>query len=281
MKRISLLLFLGASLVSLSFGQVTSQDSSARADTSASLVGADTTQKVLAPGDSLSGIAGDSLAINKSNILREQSAVVDTIAVPKESLQQDTTAKKSTSPGLSSLPSTAVTMDPNGYRDARWGMTLKEVHDYLLEHDNIDEYAILDLSNGFEYTGSLAGVKCKIAYQFDNDRLFIVRLTPQVKATTKFDYLDSFEDYASTLEAKYGKPSRSGFHKNDESYLNTIETIQLGFAKKYALWEFERSYVVLVLMGQKGRLELHLTYLSRTIFDEMRNRIESLKLEDF
>lgn len=243
-----------------------------------------------APIDSTAHRASDSLTVRNDTAAHGMAAIRDTAAraAAKDTsalmnvhAAPDTSLTKTALPQLMSLPNTAESMDPKGYRDARWGMTLKDVHDYLVDRDNVDEYDIVDLANGFEYVGSLAGVKCKIAYQFDNDRLFIVRLSPQVKARTKFDYLDAFDDYASTLEAKYGKAARSGFHKVDDSYLNTIESIQLGFAKKYSLWEFERSYIVLVLLGHKGQLEIHLTYVSRQIFDEMSNRIESLKLEDF
>ncbi len=299
MKRIILLVFLGASLVSISMAQGLARDSTSRPDTAQSPIVSDTVKKASVDNDTLlkrtadslaaqkditahvAAAAGDTGTVRKDTTAHEASAARDTSAVPKEVILQDTTAKKTANPVLRSLSPNVESIDPKGYRDARWGMTLKDVHDYIVDHDNVDEYDILDLANGFEYTGSLAGVKCKIAYQFDNDRLFIARLTPQVKATTKFDYLDSFDDYASTLESKYGKPTRSGFHKVDDSYLNTIESIQLGFAKKYSLWEFERSYIVLVLLGHKGQLEIHLTYLSRAIFDEMSNRIESLRLEDF
>jgi hypothetical protein len=106
-------------------------------------------------------------------------------------------------------------------------------------------------------------------------------LTPNVKAISKFDFLDSFDNYRTILEAKYGKPVRSGFSKVDESYLSTIESIQLGFAKKYALWKFDHSYIVLALVGRDKHLGIHITYVSRTIFDEMTSRIETLKLEDF
>ena len=146
---------------------------------------------------------------------------------------------------------------------------------------DVDENDIRDITNGFEYVSSLAGVDAVFAYQFDNDRLFIVRLTPKVKATSKFDFLDSFDNYGTILEAKYGKPARSGFSKVDESYLSTIESIQLGFAKKYVLWEFDHSYIVLALVGQDRQLGIHITYVSRAIFDEMTSRIETLKLEDF
>jgi hypothetical protein len=67
----------------------------------------------------------------------------------------------------------------------------------------------------------------------------------------------------------------------DESYLSTIESIQLGFAKKYVLWEFDHSYIVLALVGRDRQLGIHITYVSRAIFDEMTSRIETLKLEDF
>ena len=160
-------------------------------------------------------------------------------------------------------------------------MKRREVHENLVSHNGVNENDIEDITNGFEYTSSLAGVNALVDYQFDNDRLFIVKVTPHVKAISKFEFLDSFENYRATLETKYGKPARRGFSKVDESYLSTIESVQLGFAKKYELWEFGRSYIVLSLAGRNKKLEIHITYVSRAIFDEMAGKIETLKVEDF
>ncbi|HTX18395.1 MAG TPA: hypothetical protein VMG34_07025 [Bacteroidota bacterium] len=281
MNRFLLLVFVGGGLLSTSMAQVAPRDSSAAADTVKKPVAFDTTAKLPLASDTLAKRQPDTLGARLDTTALKVATPIDTAAGKADNSVRDTTQKKAAIPGLESLPTTVASLDPNGYRGARWGTPLKDVHDYLVDHDNVDEYEILDMANGFEFDGSVAGTKCRLAYQFDNDRLFAVRLTPKVSATTKFDFLDSFDEYESTLEAKYGKPTRSGFHKVDESYLNTIESIQLGFAKKYALWEFERSYIVLILLGHKGQLELHLTYLSKAIFDEMSNRIESLRLEDF
>ena len=49
---------------------------------------------------------------------------------------------------------------PGGYKDAHWGMTLRNVHDYLVNHDGVNDSAIENITNGFEYTSQLARVKC-------------------------------------------------------------------------------------------------------------------------
>ena len=214
----------------------------------------------------------DTLAARKDTASLYSSNTYVGIATRKDTVSQQTSITN-----LAAVNSS----DPNGYKDAHWGMTFREVQDYLVNRDGVNNNDIEDITNGFEYTSSLAGVNALFSYQFDNNRLFIVRLTPQVKATSKFDFLDSFENYKTILETKYGKPARSGFSKVDESYLNTIESIQLGFAKKYELWEFDRSYIVLALVGRDKKLGIHITYVSRAVFDEMTSRIETLKLEDF
>ena len=234
-------------------------------------------------------IAVDSNSKNEVNTLtaRQDTEAVrlttaaDSSAARKDTAIEETQAKKVTPPeptGLSAAPTSA---DPNGYKEAHWGTSLENVRKYLLSHEGVDDNDLHDITNGFEYRGSLAGVDASFAYQFDNNRLFIVRLTPKVKAVSKFDYLDSFDSYRTILETKYGKPARSGFSKVDESYLSTVESIQLGFAKKYVLWVFDRSYIVLALVGRDKQLSIHITYVSRAIFDEMTSRIETLKLEDF
>ncbi len=271
MKRIFYVFFLGGSLVCVSYGMET--DVILIAD-SVKTGGADTAH-VSFDSTSLLSRPTQMRADTMSKIS------VDTISSRKDTVNIENSVQPSAPSELKILPATNSSLDPNGYRDTHWGMTMQEAKNYLADHNDLNDDQTDAITNGFEYPGLVAGVKTTIAYQFDSDRLYIVRLTPQVKASSKFDFMDSFDDYQTTLEAKYGKPARSGFHKTDESYLNTIESIQLGFAKKYALWEFERSYIILILTGHSKRLELHITYLSRTIFDEMKNRVETLKLEDF
>lgn len=281
MIRILLAVFLGTLFGSLSFGQQLLKDTSAVADTSLRKLDTVTVaaQPALLHSDSLSVASKDTVPVRNDTIPQVPPGAKDSVTTRKDSSAQETpkaaTAEVKTSASKSAL------QDPNGYKDVQWGMTLRDTHDYLVDHDNVDEYEIRPITNGFEYPGTVAAVKATLAYQFDNDRLYIVRLAPKVKAISRFDFLDSFEEYQTTLEAKYGKPTRDGFHKIDEQYLNTIESIQLGFAKKYALWEFERTYIVLVLAGHNKRLDIHITYVSRAIFDELKDRIETLKLEDF
>ena len=283
MKRITLIAVLGASIGSLSFGQTSQRDTTAVADTAKLLI--DTTsvqpQPTTVQVDTLPVKPTDSAAVRSDTTALEIPPVEDSTAARIDTTVQEDSKKTPAQLEVQPPPSRSTSLDPNGYKDVHWGMTFRDVHDYLVDNDNVDEYAIQPITNGFEYPGMVAGIKATVSYQFDNDRLFIVRLAPKVKAISRFDFLDTFEEYQATLEAKYGKPTRSGFHKIDEQYLNTIESIQLGFAKKYALWEFERSYIVLVLAGHNKRLEVHITYVSRAIFDEMKDRIETLKLEDF
>ena len=281
MNRILLAVFLGTLFGSRSFGQQLLKDTSAVTDTSHRKL--DTVTVVARPAllrtDSLSVASKDTVSARKDTIPQVPPSAKDSVTVLKDSSAQET--PKAAPAEVKTSTSKSALLDPNGYKDVQWGMTLRDTHDYLVDHDNVDEYEIQPITNGFEYPGSVAAVKATLSYQFDNDRLYIVRLAPKVKAISRFDFLDSFEEYQTTLEAKYGKPTRSGFHKIDEQYLNTIESIQLGFAKKYALWEFERTYIVLVLTGHNKRLGIHITYVSRAIFDELKDRIETLKLEDF
>ena len=283
MNRILLAVFLGTLFGSLSFGQQLLKDTSAVVDTTIQKLATDTVaaQSTLQSTDSLSVVSKDTVAVRKDTIPQVPSSAKDSVTMRKDSLTQEAPTVKATPAEVKTPASKIALMDPNGYKEVHWGMTLRDTRDYLVDQDNVDEYEIRPITNGFEYPGTIAAVKATLSYQFDNDRLYIVRLAPKVKAISRFDFLDSFEEYQTTLEAKYGKPTRSGFHKIDELYLNTIESIQLGFAKKYALWEFERTYIVLILAGHNKRLDIHITYVSRAIFDELKDRIETLKLEDF
>ncbi len=281
MNRILVAVILGTLISSFSFGQQLQKDTSAVTDTSHRKLdtAAVAARPALLRSDSLSVASKDT--VRKDTTTQIPASAKDSVSMRKDSSAQETPKAKVVPAEVKPPATKGALLDPNGYKDVHWGMTLRDTRDYLVDHDNVDDYEIRSLSNGFEYAGTVAAVKATLAYQFDNDRLYIVRLAPKVKAISRFDFLDSFEEYQTTLEAKYGKPTRSGFHKIDEQYLNTIESIQLGFAKKYALWEFERTYIVLVLAGHNKRLDIHITYVSRAIFDELKDRIENLKLEDF
>jgi hypothetical protein len=284
MKRILLATLLGAGLSSLSFGQALPKDSTSVATITRPVTDSTALRPRLSlpVADTISQKLRDTISVRPDTTVKKLVVAPDTAVVGKETTQVDTTrTKRAAPPAQKSAATMSTSADPYGYKDVHWGMTMRDVQDYLIEHDNVDEYAIQPITNGFEYPGTVATVRATISYQFDNGRLYIVRLSPKIKAVSRFDFVDSFEEYQRTLEAKYGKPTRSGFHKVDDQYLNTIESVQLGFAKKYALWEFEGSYIVLVLAGHDKRLEMHITYLSRAIFEEMKERIETLKLEDF
>jgi hypothetical protein len=172
-------------------------------------------------------------------------------------------------------------LDPNGYRDMHWGMTLQDVRDHVLDRDNVNEYDVQPLTEGFEYPTEIAGVKAYSAYEFDSDRLYAVRLNMLVKAQNRFDYLDAYENYQQILKDKYSEPTKTGFAKIDPSYLNTIESIILGYAKKYTFWEFPHTYLALVLTGVNKHLEIHITYVSKEIFDELKDKKTTMHLEDF
>jgi hypothetical protein len=274
--RILVAMLLGGILSSCSNVQNLKSDSTPKGPAAV-----DTLISAKTPPDSLPKKGTDTVVARKETAALRTFNESDSAAVRQDTSSQQAQTKDLRSPEPKNLSATASSLDPNGYKDTHWGMTLQDVHKYIVDHGDVDENDLRDITNGFEYTSSLAGIDAAFAYQFDNDRLFIVRLTPKVKATSKFDFLDSFDDYRTILEAKYGKPARSGFSKVDESYLSTIESIQLGFAKKYVLWEFDHSYIVLALIGRDRQLGIHITYVSRTIFDEMTSRIETLKLEDF
>jgi len=276
MHRILFTVLASAALSTIMCGQTLTNDTTAKATPAK-----DTLISAKSPADTASSKGIDTIAVRKDTTVLRPSGMIDSSSIQKDTSSSENQAKRISPVEPKNLTAAENSADPNGYKDSHWGMTLIEARKSTVDHGEATEDDIRDITNGFEYTGSLAGVSAVFAYQFDNARLFIVRLTPKVNATTKFDFLDSFDNYRSILEAKYGKPVRSGFSKVDDSYLSTIESIQLGFAKKYVLWQFDRSYIVLALVGRNKQLEIHITYVSRTIFEEMTSRIESLKLEDF
>ncbi len=256
--------------------------------------------QTIAVSDSAKAVNSSKLASDSSTALKQVShPIADSIHSVKEDTLRtaqdtsgliipvqataDTTARDTSNliVPLSEKEERMSRLDPNGYRDMHWGMTLQEVRDHVLDRDNVNEYDVQPLTNGFEYPTDIGGVKAYSAYEFDSDRLYAVRLNMLVKAKNRFDYLDAYENYQEILKDKYGEPTKTGFAKVDPAYLNTIESIILGFAKKYSFWEFQHTYLALVLTGVNKRLEIHITYVSKEIFDELRDKKTTLNLEDF
>jgi len=188
MNRILFAVFLGMIFSSFTFGQQPLKDTTAVADTShrkldSTLV---TARPALTRPDSLSLPSKDTSLVRKDTISQIPLGVTDSVTARKDSSVQE--LPKSVSAEVKTPALKNSLMDPNGYKDVHWGMTLRDTKDYLVDHDNVDEYEIRSLTNGFEYAGTVATVKATLAYQFDNDRLYIVRLAPRVAAVSRFDF---------------------------------------------------------------------------------------------
>ena len=174
-------------------------------------------------------------------------------------------------------------IDPEGYRGMHWGMNENEVTEFILQNDTtIFEKNIKPITNGFEYIKRISNTSALISYQFDYHRLYIIRIKLNMGSSLTFDYLDKFDEIQNILNLKYGNATRSGYKKVDDSYLSTIESVRLGFAKKYTLWEFERTFINLMLTGRnKKYLDIKITYGSKPIINEIKDRKEILKYDDF
>ena len=225
----------------------------------------------------------DTTEVSQENIFPQ------TDSLSLQNISQDST-KISDSLGLpiivneskNELSELSKIIDPEGYRGMHWGMSLNEVKSFIVTLDStVRENNFFPITNGFEYTKRISDASATISYQFDYDRLYIIRIKLNLKSATKFNYLEKYDEMNDILSYKYGKSTRSGYHKTDDTYLSTIESVILGFAKKYTLWEFERSIINLMLTGKNRQLEIKITYGSKPIIYEMKERKEILKYDDF
>ncbi|MDA0987190.1 MAG: hypothetical protein O3A55_06305 [Bacteroidetes bacterium] len=176
-----------------------------------------------------------------------------------------------------------------GYRGGFWGMTFAEVQTKVMELDNLGNNDMYPTKNGFEYTITINQRPTLLTFQFDNDRFYIARLLPRIFSKRKTDYVEAYDEYYEILFQKYGQPSREGFLKKDRSYQNTIEAVLLGYVKKYAVWNFKRTQIILLMKGilvgdpllQKRGLQITISYSSKTILNEINERRAALKREEF
>ncbi len=255
----------------------------------------DTSQSILITSDSLkTDSEADSLMEETKDPLSIQDDILSVTGIDTTNLFEtktdpailDTTAFLFPS---STIRDTILTLEPEGYRGVLWGMTFDESQTKLIESDNLSLNELFQTKNGFEFTHPINDRPTLITYQFDNDRLFIARLLPRIFSKRKADYVEAFDEYYETLFQKYGTPTREGFLKKDKTYQNTIEAIILGYAKRYAIWDFKRTQLILLMKGiiigdplkQKRGLQITITYSSKMIMNEIKERRSALKQEEF
>ena len=58
-------------------------------------------------------------------------------------------------------------------------------------------------------TQKISDASATISYQFDYDRLYIIRIKLNLKSATKFNYLEKYDEMNDILSYKYGKSTRS------------------------------------------------------------------------
>ncbi|MFH1037946.1 MAG: hypothetical protein V1789_04650 [PVC group bacterium] len=144
------------------------------------------------------------------------------------------------------------------FREADWGMTVKEVRatekDLLPIVDN-DPAAGSSMILGLKYIGTLGGSPAMISYFFSRGKL--VQGEYYIESNILKDSGGTYQTIKSTLYQKYGDPV-----SEVERRSNDLFRIPMGWVVK---WRTERTGIVFSIKKPEGSITL--TYTDRTFQD--------------
>lgn len=150
--------------------------------------------------------------------------------------------------------------DIDGFRNAKWGMSVKEVR--KLETLPEDDF----LNDNLFYSGKIANLPATIIYEFIDGKLVSGTYAIKDIHITNDLYLNDYNDLKKLLTEKYNKPNidkeewLNETFKGEKLYLNMA--IGMGHVTYKSLWLLNSTKIFLVLSGSQGKAELLILYNS-------------------
>ncbi len=157
-----------------------------------------------------------------------------------------------------STVSVAAALPAADFREADWGMGVKEVRlteKNLLPVVDNETSAGSGYILGLKYSGTLGGSPAMISYFFSRGKL--VQGEYYIESNILKDSSGTYQKIKSTLYQKYGDPISEVEKRSDDLF-----RIPLGWVVK---WRTERSGIVLSIKEPEGSITL--TYTDRTFQD--------------
>lgn len=150
--------------------------------------------------------------------------------------------------------------DVSGFRNARWGMTKKEVK-------STEDSAAFVSDNGdfLHYRDTIDGLKVMAVYRFSGGHLVLGKYIFLNKHVNKNKYLIDYEKLKGLLTKKYGVPT-----SEKDLWLNNLYrdspsdwgmAISTGHLAKYVTWELGRTTVSMLLHGDNFKVSLGVDYM--------------------
>ena len=186
---------------------------------------------------------------------------------------------------ISELRSKLAALDPSasfvsleGFRQAKWGMSMKEVQALFPKAQKSKGGSFLVLQNQ-----TVAGHEGYFQLQFTHNRFDFVAIVLTEKFVNDMKYVERFWELKELLGKKYGEPTKDKRYRTDDLF---TDTNQLGMAVKtgglafVTEWQSEKTEIELSLTGENYKTETKLIYMSRELDAARRAARESKKLDD-
>lgn len=141
-----------------------------------------------------------------------------------------------------------------GYKDARWGMSKKQV----IESFPDKKFNIRDGLIWFSDT--MAGEDVNVIFVFIDDRLSTVNVQIKVRALGSQAYKFRFFRFERLLIQKYGAPVQKIREIKPAPYVSDADAILMGWGKYSSIWRTPESRITLLLQGFNYKLHLWIEY---------------------
>jgi hypothetical protein len=143
-----------------------------------------------------------------------------------------------------------------GYRDARWGMTMEEVKKVAPDAQASWRFP----TSLVVFNDRVAGKPARVVFRFAEDRLIIVMVQfMETHPDSKSKYVNDYDEIEKVLTTKYGEPEKK---VDDWS----------GHLIKFIAWSTDKTDVQLACRGDDRELGVTIRYASRE-FDALMKRI--------
>jgi hypothetical protein len=167
---------------------------------------------------------------------------------------------------LIALIVTCTTSFSADLRNVSWGDSKKKVMAIeKVKPDYVKKDAL-----GFK--SSLAGIKTLVLYNFENDKLVNAIITNYTKHTNTTDYIDDYNTMLDLLSKKYGAPDKESIDWKNDLYKNDPQhwgmAVAVGHLSYFSGWKIPRSYISLMLDGDRFEVNQRLLYHEKNSFEK-------------
>ncbi len=156
------------------------------------------------------------------------------------------------------------------FRVANWG------DPYQLVQKREGEANLVQKSDIYAFSGTVASLPCTVLYGFTDDKLTIGKYIFNIEHSNQNDYIYDYEELVDLLTSKYGKPTHGG--KNNavwfddlfrDDYSDWGRAISYGHLAYDTSWETPDTEILCQLSGDNYEIKLVIQYVGKN-FSQIR-----------